>query len=106
MVKYKLMKKLPKYLKKYFWDTDFEEIDFKDRKIYILKRILEYGDVEAAAWMRKNFKRIEIKNVLCNFRGYSLKSANFWAFILNIKKEDVRCLSRSFRETQKQFWAY
>lgn len=100
------MKKLPKFLEKYFWDVDFEKINFRNRKVYILKRILEYGDEEAAAWMRHNFKKIEIKNALCNFRGYSLKTANFWAFLLNIKKEDVKCLSRSFRETQKQFWPY
>lgn len=100
------MKKLPKFLEKYFWDVEFEKINFRKRKVYILKRILEYGDEEAVAWMRQNFKKIEINNALCNFRGYSLKTANFWAFILNIKKEDVKCLSRSFRETQKQFWPY
>ena len=100
------MKKLPKFLEKYFWDVEFEKINFRNRKVYILKRILEYGDEKAVAWMRRNFKKIEMKNALCNFRGYSLKTANFWAFLLNIKKEDVKCLSRSFRETQKQFWPY
>ena len=100
------MRKLPKFLEKYFWDAEFKKINFGNRKVYILKRILEYGDDEAVAWMRENFKKIEIKNALCNFRGYSLKTANFWAFLLNIKKEDVKCLSKSFRETQKQFWPY
>jgi hypothetical protein len=100
------MKKLPRFLKKYFWDVEFEKIDFDNRKMYILKRILEYGDEKAVRWMRRSFEEGEIKNALCNFRGYSQKSANFWAFILGIKKEDVKCLSRSFRETQKQFWPY
>lgn len=100
------MKTLPGFLKKYFWDVDFGKIDLDNRRVYVLKRILEYGDEEAVAWMWKNFKKPEIKNALCNFRGYSQKSVNFWAFILGIKKEDVKCLSRSFRETQKQFWPY
>lgn len=98
--------KLPKFLKKYFWDVDFEEINFNDHKVYVLKRILEYGDEEAIRWMWKNFKIAEIKKTLCNFRGYSQKSANFWACILGVKKEKVKCLSRSFREIQKQFWPY
>ena len=100
------MNKLPASLKKYFWDVDFEKINLDNRRVYVLRRILEYGDETAVRWMWKNFKEEEIKNALCNFRGYSLKTANFWAFILNIKKEDVKCLNRSFRETQKQFWPY
>jgi len=100
------MKRLPLSLKKYFWDVKFEDIDLDKRRVYILKRILEYGDKEAVHWMWKNFKKSEIKYALTNFRGYSQKSANFWAFILGVKKEDVKCLSRSFRETQKQFWPY
>ena len=101
-----MKKELPQFLEKYFWDVEFEKIDFNKRKVYILKRILEYGDREAVRWMWKNFKKEEIKNALCNFRGYSQKSANFWALILGVKKEDVRCLRGSFREIQKQFWPY
>jgi len=100
------MNKLPYDLKKYFWDVNFTELKPQGKQVYIIKRILEYGDKPAIDWMFKNFKRSEIKNALCNFRGYSQKSANYWAFILNIKKEAVKCLNRSFRETQKQFWPY
>jgi hypothetical protein len=100
------MKKLPAFLKKYFWDVDFKKIDLDNRRIYVLNRILEYGDEDAVRWMWENFKKPEIKYALTNFRGYSQKSANFWAVILGIKKEDVKCLSKSFLETQKQFWPY
>ncbi len=100
------MKKLPSKLRKYFWDVDFDKISFDSRKKYILKRILEYGDEKAVVWMWKNFKKEEIKNALRDFRGYSQKSAVFWAFILNIKREEVKCLNKSFRETQKQFWPH
>ena len=100
------MKKLPGFLEKYFWEVNFEKIDLEKRRVYVLKRILEYGDEKAVSWMWKNFTESEIKNVLYNYRDLSLKSANFWAVIVNVKKEDVKCLSKSFRETQKQFWPY
>lgn len=100
------MRKLPKYLSKYFWDVEFEKIDLQRRRVYILKRILEYGDRQAVSWMWKNFKESEIKETVSNFRGFSQKSANFWAVILNIEKEDVKCLNKSFIETQRQFWPY
>jgi len=96
-------KKRPEFLKKYFWDIDFDKINLESRKTYVLKRLLEYGDEDAVDWMWKNFKKRDIKDTLSNFRGYSQKSANFWALILNIKKENVKCLNKSFRETQKQF---
>lgn len=100
------MKKLPLALKKYFWDVEFQKINFEDRKIYILKRILEYGDEHAVAWMWKNFKKRDIKNALSNFRGYSLKTANFWALILDIPRKDVLCLKRHLSKEPKAFWPY
>lgn len=93
-------------MKKYFWDVDFVKINLDRRRIYVLRRLLEYGDAKALVWMRKNFSESDIKNILYNYRGLSFKSANFWAVMVNVKKEDVKCLKRSFRETQKQFWPY
>ncbi len=100
------IKKLPSSFKQYFWEIDFEKLDLEKRRIYILKRILEYGDKRAIVWMWKNFDDSEIKNVLYYCRDISLKSANFWALMLNIRKEKVKCLNKSFRDTQKQFWPY
>jgi len=100
------MKKLPLMLKKYFWDVEFGKIGLDKSRVYVLKRIMEYGDKKAIHWMWRNFKKEEIKNALHNFRDFSLKTANFWAFILNIKKGDVKCLNRSFLKTQRLFWPY
>ncbi len=100
------MKNAPKFLKKYFWDVNFEEIDLDRRKIYVLRRIMEYGDEKAISWMWKNFKKPDVKNALSNFRGYSQKSANFWAFLLNIPKEEVLCLKKRSLKEQKRIWPY
>ena len=81
------MKRLPKFLKKYFWDVNFAKINLDKRRIYVLKRLLEYGDEEAVAWMWRNFTESEMKNALYNFRGYSQKSA--WRTILG-RFEDVK----------------
>lgn len=100
------MKKLPKFLKKYFWDTEFKKIDLQKRKVYVLKRILEYGDERSVAWMWKNFQKSEIINVLSNYRGYSQKSANFWALLLDIPQEEVICLKKPSSKEQKKIWHY
>lgn len=100
------MKKLPEFLKKYFWDVEFEKIALKKRRVYVLRRILEHGDEEAVSWMWKNFKKSEIKNVLSNYRGYSQKSANFWALLLNVPSEEVLCLKKHSSRDRKRIWPY
>lgn len=100
------MKRLPKFLKEYFWDVDFNKLDFVERKIYILKRILEYGDEKAVAWMWKNFKKQEIRQSLTGFRSYSQKSANFWALILGVPKGKILCLRKHSPGLLKTIWPY
>ena len=100
------MKRLPKFLKKYFWDVSFEKIDIEKNKEYVLKRILNYGDEKAVRWMYDNFEKSEIKNTLSNFRGYSQKSANYWALILDVPREEVLCLKNALSKGQRTFWPY
>ncbi|MEW5768079.1 MAG: hypothetical protein AB1797_10745 [bacterium] len=100
------MKKLPEFLNKYFWEVEFKNIDLQKRRVYVLRRILEYGDEQAVAWMWNNFKKSEIKNVLSNFRGYSQKSANYWALILDVPKKKVLCLKKPSSKEPRTFWPY
>ncbi|MEA1928389.1 MAG: hypothetical protein U9N73_09295 [Candidatus Auribacterota bacterium] len=100
------MNRLPEFLKKYFWDTEFEDIILGNRRVYVLRRILEYGDEKAVAWMRKNFTTAEMKNALSNYRGYSQKSANYWALLLDMPREKILCLKRRSSKEQKKIWPY
>ena len=100
------MTELPKFLKNYFWDTDFKGIDPKENRIYILKRILNYGDERAVSWMFDNFKKSEIKDALSNFRGYSQKSANYWVLVLDVPRKEVLCLKKRSSGEPEIFWPY
>ncbi len=100
------MKKLPSFLEKYFWEVEFKKIDLEKYRIYVLRRLLDYGDEEAISWMWKNFTEAEIKNILYNYRDLSLKSANFWAVIVDVKKEDVKCLKRRLSKGLMTAWSY
>lgn len=96
----------PSFLKKYFWDIKFEDLDPQKRSRYTIERLLEYGDEKAVRWMFKNFSEEAIKEALVSSRQLSLKSANFWAMYMGIDKEKVLCLSKPFREIRKKFWPY
>lgn len=99
------MKRAPSFLKKYFWDVDFTKLDLDKFRLFILKRIFEYGDEKAVRWMGKNFSRDEISNLLYSIR-IDPKSANFWALILDIKKENVLCLKKHYLAERKRIWPY
>lgn len=100
------MVSLPVHLRRYFWDVSFEKIDFAKSKTFILKRILEYGDEEAVAWMWKHFKKSELRDALSHFRGFSRKSANYWATLLEMPIEEVLCLKMRSSERPKTIWPY
>ena len=100
------MKKAPQFLKKYFWDIDFDKLDIKERQFYIIRRILNYGDERAIKWLTKHFSRNEQIKALILSRDLSHRSANFWTLILDVPKRKVKCLQKQYLSKRKQFWPY
>jgi len=100
------MNKLPSGLKKYFWDLEFEKIDVKAYPRDVLTRLLEYGDEKAINWMKRNFTKKQITDVLFHFRIVSPKSANFWALIFGIDRKRVLCLQKPYLEIRRRHWPY
>jgi hypothetical protein len=100
------MKKLPRFLKKYFWDVEFEKLDIQVYSRDILARLLEYGDEKAISWMKRNFTKRQIEDILLHYRDVSPQSANFWALIFNIDRRKVLCLQKPYLEIRKRHWPY
>lgn len=73
-------------LKKYFWDVDFKELDLNKDQVYILKRILEYGDERAVAWAWKNFGKKYWVEALKS-REVSPVTRNFWTSLVAFKNK-------------------
>ena len=95
---------LPKYLEKYFWDTDFKTVDKEKHKAYIIAKVLEFGNLEAVRWLLHNYQVNSLVQVLTESRQLTPKVANFWAMYFNISKNKILCLNKPFREMQKSHW--
>ncbi len=95
--------KLPKFLKEFFWDVDFQTINLKEHRTYILKRILDIGDLRSIKWILKRFKLEEIKLIVEKHRISPL-SANYWALIFNVDKKNIICLQKPYLKLQKHHW--
>lgn len=95
---------LPEHLRPLFWDTDFDQLRVEGHERYVIERVLEYGDVPAVRWIMRRFSPEQIAEVLRRTRRLSPKSAHFWASILDVPTEEVRCLSASFRQQYRRIW--
>ncbi len=95
---------LPKFLQPYFWDVDFNKLNFKKYPHFILERILEYGDKRVLNWMNKQYPKKLIKETVISSRFLSPRSANFWALMLGIDTNKVLCLKKSSRKRQSRIW--
>lgn len=93
------MKKLPKALQKYFWDTNPSQIDVNQRSKYIISRLMDYGDTNSVKWMYRQYGNDEIKQTLETVRGIGPRSAFFWANLVNLPLREVKCLQPRFQQT-------
>ncbi|MFZ5801276.1 MAG: DUF6922 domain-containing protein [Candidatus Omnitrophota bacterium] len=100
------MKTLPGFLKKYFWDVEFKDIDLGAHSQDVLARLLEYGDEKAVNWMKRRFSKEQIEDILFHYRSVSPQSANFWAIVFNINKRKILCLQKPYLEIRKMHWPY
>ncbi len=98
--------KLPVLLKEYFWDVKFEEIDFKKYEYYVIKRLLDRGDIKAIRWLFKRVKREKIIEVLLTTYDLSLINSNFWCLYFDIDKTKMRCMEKSLRKRKRELWSY
>lgn len=105
MVKFKVMKP-PYFLKKYFWDVNFDSLDSKRDQLYIITRLLEYGDIEAIRWLIKTVKPGKIKEIILQSRQLSPKTVNFWKLFFNLDKSKIQCLKKSYQKMQSSHWPY
>lgn len=95
--------KIPEKIKRLFWDVIKEEIDIKAHKGYIIRRILDHGDIEDIKWILRIYSREEIVKIIKKSKGVSRKTAYFWSYYFNIPKEEIECLKKPYQKNLKPF---
>lgn len=85
-------RKIPKRVKRLFWDVKKEEVNLELHYPYIISRIMDFGNEEDVQWMLKTFSQEQIKEVVKKRKGLSKKSAIFWSVYLGIPRGEIECL--------------
>ncbi len=96
--------KVPKNLKKYFWDYDFHNLTWEQDKNLIVSRILSSGDWEAVTWLRSQIDAVALRRWITDHRGAGLtpQKLRFWELILNIPHRQINSW---FKEKERMIWA-
>lgn len=90
------MKKIPKKFWIYFWDVDPRKIDLQKNDKYVVERVLEWGGFASLKWLLKTYGLKKIIFTFKNARGLSRRTVNFYRYLFNLKKEELRCFQRPF----------
>ena len=98
--------KIPKHLHKYFWDVDVKKLDPEKSPYFVVSRLLDKGNIEAARWVNENYNAEIIRDTLKKFRTFSLKSASFWALIYQVPLNQVKCFQEPYLSLRKTHWPY
>ena len=98
--------KLPKFLHRYFWDTEAEKVNPSAVSVYVINRLLDRGSLLSINWVLNNFPREIIKKTIKSRLDWQKKSINFWAHYFKLKHEEVRCLKKSYLSQRQSFWPY
>jgi len=98
-----LKPKIPDFVKKYLWDVSENDLSIKNHTVFIIERILEYGDFDSVSWMKKTFPLDRIIKVLKTSNKISTKTGNLYALYFKIAKEEILCIRKPFTQKQNRF---
>jgi len=86
-----------------FWDVDRDGLDPDKHGIFIIKRILEKGDIDDISWAMKSYGRKFVMDVFQkNIGKFDVKSDNFWCLYFNLDKS--QCIRKQSTKKQSPFW--
>jgi len=81
-----------------FWDA--VEIDAAEHAVYVIARVLDFGDIEDVHMLRKIYPDEKIIETIRTRRSLLPKTGKYWAVKLNIPLEEVPCLRKYYPPKQ------
>lgn len=81
--------KLPEFMKPYFWDVKFEELDRERDWFFIVERLLDLGEKKHVDWVNSIYGKDKLEEVLFTSKTMNPMSANFYALFWAIDRDLV-----------------
>ena len=71
-----------KFRQSLFWDTNPKNINTRENAVYVIERILEFGNDKEVRWLWQFYKPSLIKKVVGNSRSLNAKTKKLWELLL------------------------
>ncbi len=97
-------KQVRKRLSRLFWDHPLRLDDLHQRLPYVMKRALEYGNLDDVQGLVSVLGRRKFLEEVSRVRFNSKRTATFWAAMM--KKEGIQCTRISSPKKAKTFWPH
>ncbi len=97
---------LPRSFHKFFWDVRPETVNPATHPYYVINRLLDKGNLEAARWVLKTFSKEIVVATLIKIRDFSPWNGRFWARYLGVPEEEVACLQPSYLKMRRTHWPF
>ncbi len=94
---------IPVIFHKYFWDVDCDKLSVEGDSSFIIERLLEYGELDSVAWLKTNYEKDKIVEVLIVSKRISPKTGSLYALYFDIPREKLECIQRPFTQKQNRF---
>jgi hypothetical protein len=88
---------------RYFWDADVSSLRWELHRNFIVRRILQYGDLKSLQWLRRQMGDENLRVWIENHQGGGLspRQIRYLALILNI---DSPLADRWVRSASQTVW--
>jgi len=83
--------KKPEFSRQIFWETDFDQIDWKIKANYVIERVIEYGNWDDWKHLKSFYGMGKIKETLMQARFLREKTLVFFSYIFDEPVENFRC---------------
>ena len=88
-----MQKEKPILDKRFFWDVDFNKINYDKNPGWIIVRIFERGDIADIRKIRRYYGDKLIRTVIIKAKYIEIETFQFLSAIYQIPKEKFRCYS-------------
>jgi hypothetical protein len=94
----------PIFLKRIFWDVDFENIDYDAKAAFVIERVFERGDVDDIRNCRRYYGDDKVREVLLKAKFLPLTTLYLASAVIDRPIEDFRCYT--LRQLNPELYPY
>ncbi len=87
-----------------FWDVDLESVDLEKNRKWLVKRVLEKGELQDWKRLKQVYDREELREAVMTMRSLERRALSFACAVLEIDQTETRCFMN--QSSQATHWSY